>query len=141
MIGSVRNTNRVNSVFEKTIKKYSEKTALVYKERSYTYNQFDKVTKKIASYITSLGILPDEFVAVLAPRNDEAVISAWGVIRSGSAFQILDSAYPADRISYILDDSEGRFVITTHNHVADYVDRAINIEELIKDIKWHLCAE
>lgn len=108
-------TETVNSVFEKTIKKYSEKTALVYKERRYTYSEFDKVTKKIASYVTSLGILPDEFVAVLAPRNDEAVISAWGVIRSGSAFQILDSAYPADRINYMLSDSKARLLIADRN--------------------------
>ncbi|MBQ0080057.1 MAG: AMP-binding protein, partial [Alistipes sp.] len=55
------------------------------------------------------------------------------VMKCGGAFIPMDPDYPADRIEYILNDSEGRFVITTKERVKDYPGRAIDIMELLEE--------
>ncbi len=105
----------VNTFFDEAVKKHPGNTALVFKDKIYNYSEFEAVTGRIAGYISSQGIQPEEFVAVLAPRDDFAVLSAWGIIRSGAAFQMLDSTYPPERINYMLSDSKANLLIADRN--------------------------
>ena len=105
----------IGSVFERIAKENSDKNALVYKDKSYTYSKFDRITKNLASYISSLNLGKDDFVAVLSPRNDLTVISAWGIIRSGAAYQPLDPSYPAERLEYMVKDSKTKLLIADRN--------------------------
>lgn len=101
----------VNTFFDESVRKYPDNTALVFKDKIYNYSEFEAITRNIAGHVLSHSISSEEFVAVLAPRNDFAVLSAWGIIRSGAAFQMLDSTYPPERINYMLSDSKANLLI------------------------------
>lgn len=101
----------VDDLLCEAIRKHPDKTMLVYKDRSYTYSQFDRLTKNIAAYIHGKGIGTDNIVAILAPRCDYMIIAAWGAIRAGAAFQALDPTYPAERINYMIADSKSKLLI------------------------------
>lgn len=105
------NTQTVCEILNETVKRCAEKTALVYEDRTYTYAEFDAITKRIAATLESRNIRVDDFVAVLAPRNDLAVLAAWGIIRSGAGYQPLDPSYPAERLNYMVQDSHAKLVI------------------------------
>lgn len=106
----------INSLFENFVSKNSDKNVLVYGDKKYTYKDFDRITNSLASYVYN-NIGSDKFVAVLAPRNDLAVISAWGIIKSSNAFQMLDPTYPADRLNYMISDSKAEILIADRNLV------------------------
>ena len=101
----------VNSVFEQAAKRFKDRPALRFNGKNYTYEQFEAITRKIAAFINEKGISPNEFVAVLGPRNDLTVAAIWGIVRAGAAFQVLDITYPKDRINYMVKDSGARLLI------------------------------
>ncbi len=105
----------VNEVFEKAVQKNPNKIALVFKEKQYTFAEFDRLTKNVAAYIHDKNIGKDDFVAVLVPRSDNMAIAAWGAIRAGAAFQPLDPTYPSERLNYMVQDSKARLLIADRN--------------------------
>ena len=107
----VPTVGEVCSQLDKAIALQPDATAIVYEGKTYTYAQLDRLTRGIAALIKSKGIGTDEFVAVLVPRNEYMVLGAWGVVRSGAAFQPLDPTYPQERLEYMVADSRARLVI------------------------------
>ena len=101
----------VNDLFEKTVRQYPARTAVVYKDRSLSYADLQSDSARIAAFINDRGIGAEDFVAVLVPRDETMVQCAWGVIRSGAALQPMDPTYPKDRLDYMLQDSGARLLI------------------------------
>ena len=117
-IGAFNRTERpydpeetVQAVLEKRIAEGPERTALVCGENRYTYAAFDRLTAALAARIRGMGLGAEDYVAVLAPRSDAAVLAVWGAVRAGTAVQTLDPAYPAERLNYMVRDSGARLLI------------------------------
>ena len=124
----------VSSLLKETIEAYPENTALVYLEKSYTYRQLGSITSGLAAFIFEKGIRAEDFVAVLTPRNDEGVLAAWGIVRSGAAFQMLDPTYPPERLNYMLKDSKARLLIADRKLiglVSEYQGDILYTDEII----------
>ncbi|MBP5621567.1 MAG: AMP-binding protein, partial [Thermoguttaceae bacterium] len=95
----------VVDLFEEAAARNPNALAVAYGERRRSYAEFDRLTKKLASFVADQGIGRDRFVAILAPRDDYAVVSAWGVVRSGAAYLPLDPSYPKERLNYMVKDA------------------------------------
>ena len=106
--------------------------ALVATDATFTYQEMETVTNRIAHALRQRGVRERDRVALLLPRTSRLILSLFGVLKAGAAYIPCDPEYPADRVRLILDDSEARFVITTADHM-ETVDagKAIDVEELI----------
>lgn len=113
-------------------KETPDMVALVAADRTLTYAELNTAVEQLAAELQARGLTKGDRVVLLLPRRSSFIISLLAVMRCGAAYIPMDPEYPADRIAYILDDSEGRFVITTADKMADYEDRALNIEELLE---------
>jgi len=67
---------------------------------------------RLAGYLSQLGVQPDDRVAICLPRGTELLIAVLAVLKSGSAYVPLDPGYPAERITYTLQDSQPVAVIS-----------------------------
>ena len=105
----------VNARFEQVVKAHPENLAVVDKDAKYTFGQFDELTRNLAGALHAKGLGAEDFVAVLVPRNAFMAIAAWGVIRSGAAFQPLDPTYPQERLEYMVNDSGAKLLIADKN--------------------------
>ncbi len=101
----------VTDYLDEVIASGKNRVAVSYKEKSLTYSEFDIVTKKLASYIHSLGIGRDDFVSILIPRNELMPVTAFGAVRAGSAYQPLDPTYPAERLNFMIKDCKAKLLI------------------------------
>ena len=70
--------------------------------RVTTYAELSELSKRISAALISKGATG--VIPILLPREAESFAAVLGILRAGLAFSPLDSAYPADRISYILRD-------------------------------------
>ena len=108
--------------------------ALVAIDAKYTYKEMDEVTNRIAAALRKRGVKERDRVALLLPRTSRLILALFGVLKSGAAYIPCDPEYPADRVKLILEDSEARYIITTHDRMADSpADKAIDVEDLIHD--------
>jgi amino acid adenylation domain-containing protein/non-ribosomal peptide synthase protein (TIGR01720 family) len=86
--------------------------AVVSAEESLTYRDLDVRAARLAAELRRRGVRRGSVVAVALRRSPAMVVALLAVLRSGGAYLPVDPAYPADRISYMLDDSGARLAVT-----------------------------
>ncbi|WP_139794599.1 non-ribosomal peptide synthetase, partial [Prescottella equi] len=94
-----------------------------------TFAELDKRSRSIAAVLATRGVGAESVVGLAVPRSIDMVASVLGVLRLGAAYLPLDLTHPADRISYMLEDSGARILLSTEAEskrvVADGLDRLL----------------
>ncbi|WP_374703840.1 non-ribosomal peptide synthetase, partial [Rhodococcus sp. ENV425] len=93
--------------------------ALTSEGRTLTYRDADAESSRLARLLIARGIGPEDRVAVLLTRSIRSVLAVWAVAKTGAAFVPVAPRYPADRVRYMLSDSNARLALTVagHRHV------------------------
>ncbi|MGD3113057.1 AMP-binding protein, partial [Streptomyces sp. YGL11-2] len=80
--------------------------------RSLTYAQLEAEANDLAHYLSGRGIGPEGLVALALPGTAEMVVAMLAVLKAGAAYLPVDPAYPAARITYLLEDARPKLLIT-----------------------------
>ncbi|MEU5185533.1 amino acid adenylation domain-containing protein [Streptomyces klenkii] len=78
-----------------------------------SYAELNARANRLARELVRRGIGPEQVVALLLPRSSELLVAILAVLKAGAAYLPLDPAYPAERISFILEDAGAALVLTT----------------------------
>jgi amino acid adenylation domain-containing protein len=70
-----------------------------------TYRELDARANQLAHRLIELGVGPEAPVAVLMERSVNVVIAMLAILKAGACYQPLHSAYPLDRMQWIMDQS------------------------------------
>ena len=105
------NTQTVVSLFRQCAKKMPQKTAVVFKNKCFTYQQVDEMSDRLACYILSKGLGKEDIVSILIPRCEWMAIASLGVLKAGCAYQPLDPSYPAERLNFMMQDAQAKLLI------------------------------
>jgi amino acid adenylation domain-containing protein len=104
--------NSVKEFFESLTAGYSSETALEFGKQSMSYRELNERANQLANYLVSLGVNEDSFVGISVERSFEMIISLLAIFKAGAAYLPLDKLYPAERIEYMISDSDVKFIIT-----------------------------
>jgi amino acid adenylation domain-containing protein/non-ribosomal peptide synthase protein (TIGR01720 family) len=86
--------------------------ALVFGDKKYSYSELDERSNQLAHYLRqNYSISPGTPVGVQLERSERNVIAMLGVLKAGGAYVPMDPGYPAERTSYMMDDSKLALVI------------------------------
>lgn len=102
----------VHQLFEEAAAAYPDKTALVYQDISYTYDELNQKANRLAHHLRISGVGPDMIAAVMVERSAHILVAALAVMKAGGAYLPIDPSYPGDRISYLLQDSRAVMLLT-----------------------------
>lgn len=90
-----------------------DKVALVFEDRTYTFEQVDTLSGKLANLLKlRYGIKPGQVVILTGPASDEFIISMLGILKAGAVYLPVDSNIPSERLAFIAKDSEAKLLIT-----------------------------
>lgn len=102
------------SLFRKAASEYPENTAVIYKDKSYTYKELDELTDRMASLVydkvKDCG-KSEPVVSVLIHRSEWMVLSSLAALKAGCAYQPLDPSYPQERLNFMVKDADSALVI------------------------------
>ncbi len=87
--------------------------ALAFEDQQLTYAALDARANQLAHHLQSLGVGPDALVAVCLERSLTLVVALLGVLKAGGAYLPLDPSYPAERLQYMLADSQAPVLLTS----------------------------
>ena len=104
-------TQTVVSLFRQQAKATPDKTAVVFKDKQFTYAELDEMSDRIASHVASKGLGLEDVVAILIARSEWMVIASLGVLKAGCAYQPLDPSYPAERLNFMMKDTASKLLI------------------------------
>ncbi|MET7798192.1 amino acid adenylation domain-containing protein [Streptomyces decoyicus] len=93
-------------------------TAVTFGTESLSYRELDERANQLARHLVSLGAAPGQLVGLAVERGLQMLVGLLGIMKSGAAYVPLDSAYPTDRLEYMLRDS-GAKVLVTHQGTQD----------------------
>lgn len=122
----------LQDMFEKQAVLTPERIALMCDDIQVNYRKLNEEANRLARLLIEKGIGPEQFVALALPRSPEMVASMLGVLKTGAAYLPLDPEFPADRISYMLEDAKPSCIITTEEISASLPDN-LAVPELVLD--------
>jgi non-ribosomal peptide synthetase component F len=103
----------IKLLLEECVVRNEGNTALIYHEKSFTYKELNSRANTIANFLINKGVRNEELIAVCLESGVELIVGLIAVLKAGAAYVPIDPDYPADRISYILDDCDAKTIITT----------------------------
>ena len=104
-------TQTIVSLFRHQVKATPENTAVVYKDKRFTYAEVDAISDRIAGYVAAKGLGAEDVVSVLIPRCEWMAIASLGVLKAGCAYQPLDPTYPKERLNFMMQDAGAKLLI------------------------------
>ena len=103
------------NLFTEQAKKTPDAPAVVDKDSELTYGEMDRYSNALARQLIDFGVKPDDFVCVMLDRKKEFPLSVLAIHKAGAAYTPLDFEYPNERLSYMLENSESKILITSHD--------------------------
>ncbi|SDU43353.1 non-ribosomal peptide synthetase [Pseudomonas yamanorum] len=86
--------------------------ALLLGSKRLSFAQLNQQANRLAHRLIAEGVGPDVRVGVAFERSMEMVIGLLGILKAGGAYVPLDPEYPADRLSYMMQDSGISLLLT-----------------------------
>jgi natural product biosynthesis luciferase-like monooxygenase protein/amino acid adenylation domain-containing protein len=102
----------VHRQFEILARMQPDASAVVMDGAQLSYAELNARANRLAHRLIGLGIRPDERAAIYLERSIDMLVAILGVLKAGAAYVPLDSAYPEERLAFMLDDSAPRVIIT-----------------------------
>ncbi|SFE91411.1 non-ribosomal peptide synthase domain TIGR01720/amino acid adenylation domain-containing protein [Chitinophaga sp. CF118] len=101
----------LTTLFSEQAARTPDAIAVVLEEKSLTYKELEERSNQLSHHLHSLGVKEDVLVPLCIERSIEMLVAILGIMKAGGAYVPLDPAYPAERISYILEDTAATVVI------------------------------
>jgi len=103
----------LGEMLERSASQFPDKIALVYKGLRIPYSELNIKANKLARALVSLGVKAGEDkVGLLLPNCPEFVIGMFGIFKSGAAVVPLNILLKGDELSYIINHSDAKVIIT-----------------------------
>jgi amino acid adenylation domain-containing protein len=101
------------TAFENQVAVYPEATALAFDTEVISYEALNLRANKIANYLNGLGVEKETLVAICIERGVDMIAGILGILKAGGAYVPIDIDYPKERISYILNDTGAKIILSS----------------------------
>jgi amino acid adenylation domain-containing protein/non-ribosomal peptide synthase protein (TIGR01720 family) len=113
-------TSRPTSVplhtrFEEMADRHRDRIAVVCEAQTLTFAELNARANRVAHRLRELGARPDDLVGLCTGRGLNMIVGMLAILKSGAAYLPLDSAYPQERIAFMLKDAQVRIAVTEQN--------------------------
>ncbi|MGB3463768.1 MAG: amino acid adenylation domain-containing protein [Cyclobacteriaceae bacterium] len=108
----------VIGLFQQHVEKTPDAIALSMGETRFSYQQVDQLSDQLVvninrKYEAQHGkrLVPGTVIALYMDRSPELIISQLAIMKTGGVYLPMDPAHPAERINFMLKDSEAAMVL------------------------------
>ncbi|MGZ5134617.1 MAG: non-ribosomal peptide synthetase, partial [Flavitalea sp.] len=129
-----KNKNIID-LFEEQAAKTPHKTAVVFGKQQVSYEQLNQRSNQLARYLVRKGVKHETLVPICVERSVEMIVGILAILKAGGAYVPIDTNYPSERISYLLQDSGGAIVLS-NSHSKSKLISAQTPEIIELDGNW-----
>lgn len=102
----------IHQMFEAQVEQTPDAIAVWFENQSLTYQQLNQRANQVVHSLQTSGVKPGCLVGVYLDRSLEMVVGLLGILKAGAAYVPLDPAYPLERLSFILADTQVTVILT-----------------------------
>ncbi|MGZ7104598.1 MAG: amino acid adenylation domain-containing protein, partial [Candidatus Angelobacter sp.] len=102
----------VQELFEQQVERTPEAIAVECDGTRVSYRELNARANQLAGYLRDHQVLPEVRVGVFMRRSVELLVGFLGILKAGGVYVPLDPDYPAERLSYMVDDANVALLLT-----------------------------
>lgn len=102
----------VNDLIADHVSADPHRVALIADDGEVTYRDLWGQTQRCARWLKDQGYGPGDIVGIMMDRGADMVAAVLGVWQAGAAYLPLDPQYPASRLTYMVEDSSPKCILT-----------------------------
>ncbi len=125
----------IHQLFETRATGTPEATAVVFEDQQLTYTELNARANQLAHHLRELGVGPEVLVGICVERSLEMVVGLLGILKAGGAYMPLDPDYPAERLAFMLEDSQAPVLLTQQALLEQLPARHAHVVHL--DADWN----
>ncbi len=116
--------------FQQRALQQPDRVAVCCGDEQLSYAALNRRANRLAHHLIALGVRPETRVGIAVERSLHMVVGLLAILKAGGAYVPLDPQYPAERLSYLIEDS-GVALLLTQSAVRNRVPAAgLNVLEL-----------
>lgn len=108
----------IHSKFEKVAHRYAGAIAISFENEKLTYQQLNEKANHLANCLLEAGVIKKQLVGLYLDRSLEMIICMLAVLKIGATYVPLDPHYPEERITYIIQDSNMKLLLTNETYLS-----------------------
>ncbi|NEO98548.1 MAG: amino acid adenylation domain-containing protein [Symploca sp. SIO2E9] len=102
----------LHTLFAAQVQVRGNECAIISSQRCLSYQELYELSNQVAHKLRSLGVTPNQLVAVVMEKGWEQIVTVMGILNSGAAYLPIDPTLPKERLWYLLDNGEVQLVLT-----------------------------
>lgn len=101
-----------HELFESQVAKSPNDIAVIYEDRELSYEVLNQQANQLARKLQDTGVGEGVNVGILLSRSEKMLVALLAVLKSGGTYVPIHSAFPAERIRYIIEDASVQVLLT-----------------------------
>ncbi len=106
----------IAELFEEVAQHNADRIAVVEADGQLTYAVLNERADQVAASLEQQGVKSGTRVGLALDRSIAMVVSMVGVLKAGAAYVPLDLDYPAERLRFMIEDTQLSAIITDRDH-------------------------
>ncbi len=102
----------IAQLFEEQVARTPNNVAIVFGNEHLTYKELNERSNSLAYYLRSNNIGRNDIVGIMINRSLEMIVAILAVLKSGACYIPIDPTYPKNRITYMINDSNLKLILT-----------------------------
>ncbi|MFD6756877.1 amino acid adenylation domain-containing protein [Micromonospora gifhornensis] len=98
--------------FAAQVDRAPDATAVTFGDVRLSYRELDERANRLAHRLLALGVSPEQPIAISLERSVELVVATLAVLKAGASYLPLHSAYPVERMQWIVDEAGAHILLT-----------------------------
>lgn len=124
-----KDNKTIAELIDTTAAKHPTKVAVAASSGELTYEQLSNFSDQLAQYLIDHGVQKGDLVGMALPRHHYLPVCLLAIIKAGAGYVPLDPTYPADRLSYMIENSHLKLVL------CDSTDKDLDIFNKVETIQ------
>lgn len=101
-----------STLIEEQVRHTPESIALIFETQKLTFTEVNTRAEQLADYLSHKGLTPGKYVGICVERSPEMIIAVLAVLKVGCAYVPLDPDFPAERLTFMLEDCQAALLVT-----------------------------
>lgn len=115
----------VHGLFIDQVEHSPESIALSHQSQNLRYRELHRRSDDLANALRAKGVASGSIVGVALKRTFDSVVALLGILKAGAAYLPLDTAYPAERLEFMVKDAKVSLIVS-HTELAASLPKAMS---------------
>ncbi|MGI9290684.1 MAG: non-ribosomal peptide synthase/polyketide synthase [Gammaproteobacteria bacterium] len=125
----------VHALVERQAAATPDACAVSFAGAQLSYLELNERANQLARELYSQGARPGTLIGISLERGLDMAVSVLATLKSGAAYVPIDPNYPADRVSYMLTDSQAP-VLLTQSNILQQLPELTAVSVCIDEFNW-----